>query len=568
MLRCAAWVVVTAVLESTLAAGETGMPDTLRIAAVQMEVSEDVKVNLARILRGIAEARDAGARVAVFPETALSGFRERAVAGMDWARLEEAMAKVAAAAKTHAVYVLYGCATESGKERPFNSAVLAGPDGKAVTRYHKMVPERWFEPGDHLALFEVDGIPCTVIVCHDERFPELVRIPVLAGARVCFYLSYEVNALPSALRKIEGYRAQLMARAAENNVWVVQSNGIGPLEGARHVSLGYSRMVDPGGTVVQEAPALKDCMIVGDIQPEAANRHNALESLDIAPLSSWWQTAVARLKAAPAGECRDSKGSQDKARLALMKAVPQKWNVAANFEVFLELLEEAHEAHADILITPECWLDGYAAPDKASTPQKLREVAQDPQASPYLQRVANEARARSMFICFGFTSIEEGKLYNAAGLWDNAGELAGIYHKTHLQNHDLQYAPGEALPVWPTPWGPVGIMICADRRWPETARTLRLEGARLILNPTYGMHHEANEWWMRTRGYENQCYIAFAHPEVAFVVDPKGGIAAKRDDEAAGVLVCDIDLGRAKDDNHIRDRRPELYGIITAPKPD
>jgi len=251
-------------------------------------------------------------------------------------------------------------------------------------------------------------------------------------------------------------------------------------------------------------------------------------------------------------------------KLALMAAVPEKWNLDANFDVFLELLEKADGA--DVFMTPECWLDGYAAPDKASTPEKLRSIAQDLESSPYLQRVAEEARKRSMYICFGFTSLENGKIFNAAGLWDDRGKRIGVYHKTHLQNHDLQYSFGESLPVWPTRWGPVGIMICADRRWPETARTLRLKGARLILNPTYGMHHLDNEWWMRTRGYENQCFIAFAHPQVGFVVNPKGKLEAKREKKKPGVLVCEIDLAEAKDDNHIRDRRPELYGIITEPK--
>jgi predicted amidohydrolase len=227
------------------------------------------------------------------------------------------------------------------------------------------------------------------------------------------------------------------------------------------------------------------------------------------------------------------------------------------------MLDEAEGA--DIFITPECWLDGYAAPDKQSTPERLREAAQDPDTSPYLARVAEEARKRSLWICFGFTSLEDGAIYNAAGLCNDQGEWVGIYHKTHLQTHDLQYRFGESLPVWPTPWGPVGIMICADRRWPETARTLRLKGAKLILNPTYGMHHLDNEWWMRTRGYENQCFIAFTHPQVGFVVGPKGGLVAKRDEDP-GVLLCSIDLRAAKDDNHLRDRRPELYQAITAPK--
>jgi predicted amidohydrolase len=250
-------------------------------------------------------------------------------------------------------------------------------------------------------------------------------------------------------------------------------------------------------------------------------------------------------------------------RLAQMRGVPEKWNVEANFAVFLDMLELASAQKADLFITPECWLDGYAAPDKISTPDKLREVAQTLDTSPYLQRVAKEARERKMYICFGFSSIEGGDLYNAAGFWNDKGKLLGVYHKTHIQTHDRQYSLGQNLPVWPTPWGPMGIMICADRRWPETARTLRLKGAKLILNPTYGFNGEFNEVMMRTRSYENQCYIAFTHPEQSMITGPKGGVLAKTWAAGPGVFITDIDLSRVRDDNHLVDRRPELYTVIT-----
>ena len=253
-------------------------------------------------------------------------------------------------------------------------------------------------------------------------------------------------------------------------------------------------------------------------------------------------------------------------RVALMKAVPQKWDLSGNFELFRALFEGLRARGVDLFITPECWLDGYAAGDPSSTKERLREVAQGLDHSEFLTTVSDIAAEHQTAVCFGYTSLEEGRIYNAAGLWDSRGGSLGVYHKTHLQNHDLQFSPGEDLPVWPTPWGPLGIMICADRRWPEVARVLRLKGARLILNPSYGMHHEDNEWWMRTRGYENQCFIAFAHPQVAFIVGPDGKLEGKLDDEAPGVLVCDLDLTRARDDNHLRDRRPELYGIITEPR--
>lgn len=545
------------------------MPLTLRIASVQLSVSGDLAENLERILRGIAEAKEAGARVVLFPETALSGFDSQTIATLDGDAVARAMARVAEAAGRHEVYVIYGCATPSGQERPYNSAIVVGPDGREVTRYHKMVPEDWFAPGDHLALFELDGVPCTMIVCHDNRYPELVRLPAIAGAQICFYISYEVNSLASSLRKLENYRAQLIARAAENGIWVVQSNGIGsPPGGSDRVVLGYSRFVDPGGVVVAEAPGMVDTMLVHDVDPARATRGNASKSLSIGLLRDWWAAGLERMYAADAVAAASAAPAPEKntARLALMQAVPEKWNLEANFDVFLRLLAQADRKGAQIFVTPECWLDGYASPDKESTVERLREVAQELETSPYLRRVAAEARKRSMYICFGFVSLEDDRLYNAAGLWNSEGELVGVYHKTHLQTHDLQFSPGRALPVWPSPWGPLGIAICADRRWPETMRTLRLKGARLILLPTYGMHHEANEWWMRTRGYENQCFVAFAHPQVGLVVDPKGNIAGKRDDPSPGVLICDVDLALAKDDNHLRDRRPELYQVLTVPR--
>jgi predicted amidohydrolase len=221
---------------------------------------------------------------------------------------------------------------------------------------------------------------------------------------------------------------------------------------------------------------------------------------------------------------------KDKLRLALMRAVPAPWELKANMAAFLAGAGLAAEKKADVFVTPECFLDGYPSLDKASTPQKLRAVAQDLDASPYLAKVADVARKHGMTICFGFTSLEHGKVYNAAGLWDARGKRVGVYHKTHLQQHDVQYDPGAGLPVWPTAWGKVGVMICADRRWPETARTLRLQGARLILNPTLGMRNDLNEAMMRTRAYENQCFIAFAHAKQSMVTGPdgQGGRRTKR----------------------------------------
>jgi len=264
-----------------------------------------------------------------------------------------------------------------------------------------------------------------------------------------------------------------------------------------------------------------------------------------------------------------SSGEDDTIRLAMLRGVPEKWNLESNFGIFEQAVIEADSSEADILITPECWLDGYASKDPESSVTRLVDISQHLENSSYLSTVSRLARDHGLWICFGFTSLEDGKPYNAAGLWNAKGERVGLYRKTHLQKHDLQYAPGDGFPVFESPWGKMGILICADRRWPESARVLRLKGARLILNPTYGFWNDLNEAMIRTRSYENELYFAFTHPRQGLVTNTKGKIVAKEegpDDGSWGLMIADLDLGDVDDHGHMADRRPEIYQELSEQK--
>ncbi|MGH9659602.1 MAG: carbon-nitrogen hydrolase family protein [Bryobacteraceae bacterium] len=259
--------------------------------------------------------------------------------------------------------------------------------------------------------------------------------------------------------------------------------------------------------------------------------------------------------------------AEDRVRIGLFSAVPVKWEVDANWSTF-ERVFLAHAAEKpDLVITPEAFLDGYAVADNQNwSRERFEKVAQDYSTSPYLARVRALAEKHRIAILFGYSEKRDGKFYNAALLVDREGRAVGQYYKTHLQAHDLRYAPGDDLPVFDTQWGKMGVLICADRRWPEAARTVRLKGARVTLVPSYGMWHEANEAWMRTRAYENENFLAFAHPNVAFVVDPKGAIVSKLQSNLPGMLVTDLDLAQVTDHRHLRDRRPDLYREIVTPR--
>jgi len=258
--------------------------------------------------------------------------------------------------------------------------------------------------------------------------------------------------------------------------------------------------------------------------------------------------------------------AEDRIRLGLFTAVPVMWDVEANWQTFQRTVEARAGDRVDLIVTPECFLDGYAASAKDWSLERFQTIAQDFDASPYLARLRALAEKLRSAILFGYTEKRGGRFYNAALLVNRDGRVVGQYYKTHLQNHDLRFTPGPDLPVFDTAWGKIGALICADRRWPETARVLRLKGARLILVPSYGMWHLDNEWWMRTRSYENENFLAFAHPNVAFITDPKGGVVARLQSNVASLLVADVDLSQVSDKTHIRDRRPELYERISVPR--
>ncbi|MBI2843206.1 MAG: carbon-nitrogen hydrolase family protein [Armatimonadetes bacterium] len=280
-------------------------------------------------------------------------------------------------------------------------------------------------------------------------------------------------------------------------------------------------------------------------------------------------TVTSEIGANPAESpaARATKKLRDDMRLGQVRFYTEKWLVEKNLDRFLGVLDKASERGVEMLVTPESFLDGYTADAKDSTREKMfAEVAQDVQDSKLLARVAQEAKSRKMSMVFTFTEKKRDKLYNSAGLWDAEGQLVGVYHKTHIQTQDHQFDLGEEIPVYVSPWGPLGIMICADRRWPETPRTLRLKGARIILNPTAGMCHELNECLMRARSWENNCYVVFTHPMVSLVTNPDGEIINKLT-SGEDLLVTDIDLSNVElcshaDMSNVTERRPELYGII------
>ena len=267
-----------------------------------------------------------------------------------------------------------------------------------------------------------------------------------------------------------------------------------------------------------------------------------------------------------------SKRKTRNVRVAMVKAESRWGDVAANIRLLESLTRPLARSGVDVVITPECFLDGYMVRErKRITRKKLAACAMKGPDDPVVRRAARLARFLKSHLVLGASEKSaDGKLRNAAYLVGRRGDLIGTYYKVHTSQF---YEPGGELPVFETDFGRVGVVICADRRWPENIRCLRLKGAEMILNPTWGMMGDLNTTIMRTRAYENGMPICFAHPRKSLICLADGSVGAVLESNQAGVLVHDVDLslnvksGKRKDragSHPVQNRRPDLYDPIAA----
>jgi predicted amidohydrolase len=279
-------------LKDTLSATKSPSVKTLHVAAVQMRSSVNLADNVAHMKDFIHTCATKGVRIAVFPECALSGYFENVITSLTSEQISIAEKQVAETCRKDGIYAIIGMPWREGKKL-YNSAAVISPEGKVIERYHKVqLAEKWPDPGDHLSVFRIDNVPCSIIICHDERYPELVRLPVLAGAEVIFYISHESDLLKED--KINPYRAQIQARAVENNVYVVHSNA--PANQDLTGSHGQSRIIAPDGNIMQEASIFGEEVLNMQLDITKSTRENAKRSLTRGPLQDWWKEGVKQVR--------------------------------------------------------------------------------------------------------------------------------------------------------------------------------------------------------------------------------------------------------------------------------
>lgn len=230
---------------------------------------------------------------------------------------------------------------------------------------------------------------------------------------------------------------------------------------------------------------------------------------------------------------------------------------------------------ADLYVLPELFSTGYNFVSKEEV-SSLAEPAQNGTTGRVLE---NFAREHSCYVVYGFAENDRGKHYNSAALAGPSG-LIGVYRKIHLYDREnLFFEKGNlGFQVFDLPFGKIGIMVCFDWIYPESARTLALKGAQIIAHPsnlvmpycpdamvTRCLENRVFAATADRVGMENRGGIALTYIGNSEIVSPRGEILVRLGNNKDEIAAVDLDLSLAKSkrinpyNDLLPDRRPEYY---------
>ena len=251
----------------------------ITLALVQMRCGESPDDNLARALRGVADAAARGARVVVLPELFLGPyFCQRRDDASAFARAEPVPGPTTQAlgdaARRHNVVLVGGSVFERAADgRFFNTAPVFGPDGRLLGSYRKThIPEdilyheqHYFAPGDTgVRVFDTPPGKVAPLICYDQWYPEAARLATLQGAELLVYPT-AIGVIDEGVEEnITGdwermWRNAQVGHAAVNNVYVAAVNRVGR-EGAI-TFWGGSFVAGPDGAVLAKAGAGEEVLL-------------------------------------------------------------------------------------------------------------------------------------------------------------------------------------------------------------------------------------------------------------------------------------------------------------------
>jgi N-carbamoylputrescine amidase len=264
-----------------------------------------------------------------------------------------------------------------------------------------------------------------------------------------------------------------------------------------------------------------------------------------------------------------------------------------NIEKAVSMVRHAADLGANVILLPELFETPYFCKDQE--PAWFAE-AMPAEGNPTLARFSTLARELEVVLPVSFFERANNAYYNSVMIIDADGSQLGLYRKSHIPDgpgyqEKFYFRPGDTgFKTWPTRFGRIGVGICWDQWFPETARAMALMGTELLFYPTaIGSEPQdptldSRDHWQRVMqghaganlvpliasnriGREAGLAASTTFYGSSFIADQTGAKLAEagREDEAVLVARFDLDRIRRQRDSWgiFRDRRPDLYGVVT-----
>lgn len=264
-------------------------------------------------------------------------------------------------------------------------------------------------------------------------------------------------------------------------------------------------------------------------------------------------------------------------KIGFIQFKPEFGDVDTNLKTMIRYISSAN---ADLLVLPELATTGYTFTSK----KELAKVSEPFEQSPSLDRLHEIGRKQSCAIVVGFAESAEDGLYNSAALLKPDG-TRHLYRKVHLFGaENLFFQPGDIpFAVHEINSVKIGMMVCFDWFFPESARVLALKGVQIICHPV-NFILQWGQQAMIIRSLENRVFIVtanrygtegtgdhtFTFTGESQITSPRGEVLAQAPKGEDAVVIIDIDPNEARN-KHLNkyndlfvNRRPDFYKQITS----
>ncbi len=274
---------------------------------------------------------------------------------------------------------------------------------------------------------------------------------------------------------------------------------------------------------------------------------------------------------------------KDKVKIAAVQMNPRITKNEENLDKITLQTKVAAQNGADLIVFPECSLTGYVFSSREEAMPFTESVPGNSTT-----RLASYCHELGVYIIIGLLERDVNRYYNVAVLIGPNG-IIGKYRKTHLPFLGIDRfldAGDQSFQVYKTPIGNIGIHICYDCNFPESARIMALMGADIIALPTNWPEGRERipDYVVKTRAYENKVHFVavdrvgserganfIGHSKI---IRASGDTLAEASRNTEEIIYAEVHLEEARQKriifkpgefeiDLINDRRPELYGELT-----